>query len=107
MDIHNIILKEAGIDLLIEKVIQRLGMIQSIYLTGDFARGKDGAIIEIILIGKKIDSDYLARKIVQAENMIGRKVSYSVLDPEEADCHSLKFNECDFLPLWKEKIIGK
>src|SRR4030067_1179135 len=38
-DIHNIILKETGIDRVIDKVIQRLGNLICIYLTGDFARG--------------------------------------------------------------------
>src|SRR5665647_1849597 len=40
-DIHNLIMKETGIDRVIEKVIHRIGRLFSIYLTGDFARGKD------------------------------------------------------------------
>jgi len=102
MDIHNIILKETGIDLLVEKVINRLGKVQSIYLTGDFARGKDSTLIEIILVGKEIDVEYLSRKIIQAEDLIGRKVTYTVLGPEEADCKLLDYNSSDLLPLWKE-----
>src|SRR5512140_2439907 len=37
-DIHNIIMKEAGIDRVIEKVIHRIGNLICVYLTGDFAR---------------------------------------------------------------------
>src|SRR5512140_2296544 len=35
-DIHNIILKETGIDRVIEKVIHRIGNLLAVYLTGDF-----------------------------------------------------------------------
>ncbi|HOU01735.1 MAG TPA: ArsR family transcriptional regulator [Bacteroidales bacterium] len=99
-DIHNIILKETGIDRVIDKVIHRLGNLLCVYLTGDFARGKDSQVIELILVGKDIDREYLARKIVQAEEIVDRKVSYIVLEPEEAEKYLLKFNPFDLLPLW-------
>ncbi len=99
-DIHNIILKETGIDRVIDKVIHRLGNLLCVYLTGDFARGKDSQVIELILVGKEIDREYLARKIVQAEEIVDRKVSYIVLEPEEAEKYLLKYNPSDLLPLW-------
>ena len=99
-DIHNIILKEAGIDRVIEKVIHRIGNLMCIYLTGDFARGKDSPVIDLILVGENIDREYLARKVVQAEELVGRKVSYVVLNPKEADRHLLKLKKTDLLPLW-------
>jgi len=99
-DIHNIIMKEAGIDRVIEKVIHRIGNLVSIYLTGDFARGKDSPVIDLILVGEDIDREYLARKVMQAEELVGRKVSYVVLHPDEADCHLEKLKKTDLLPLW-------
>jgi len=99
-DIHNLILKESGIDLVIEKVIHRMGLLESIYLTGDFARGKDSPVIELVLVGKELDREYLARKVVQAEQLVGRKVSYVVLEPEEAESHLRKIKADDLLPLW-------
>jgi len=100
-DIHNIILKETGIDRVIEKVIHRLGNLISVYLTGDFARGKDSPVIELILVGNGIDREYLARKVVQAEKLVGRKVSYIVLEPDEASEHLVNLKPTDLLPLWK------
>jgi hypothetical protein len=102
-DIHSIIMKEAGIDRVIEKVIHRIGNLICIYLTGDFARGKDSPVIELILIGENIDREYLARKVMQAEELVGRKVSYVVLHPKEADCHLLKLKKSDLLPLWNNE----
>ena len=99
-DIHSIIMKETGIDRVIEKVIHRLGNLLCVYLTGDFARGKDSPVIELILVGADIDREYLARKVVQAEEMVGRKVSYIVLEPDEAKNHLSYLKPCDLLPLW-------
>ena len=100
-DIHNLILKETGIDRVIEKVIHRIGDPLSVYLTGDFARGKDSPVIELILVGAEIDREYLARKVGQAEELVGRKVSYIVLENDEAEEYLLKFKPSDLLPLWK------
>jgi predicted nucleotidyltransferase len=102
-DIHSIIMKEAGIDRVIEKVVHRIGNLISIYLTGDFARGKDSPVIDLILVGENIDREYLARKVMQAEEMVGRKVSYVVLRPSEADCHLLKLKKTDLLLLWNNE----
>jgi len=102
-DIHSIIMKEAGIDRVIDKVIHRLGNLICIYLTGDFARGKDSPVIDLILVGENIDREYLARKVVQAEEMVGRKVSYVVLHPDEAESHLLRVKPADLLPLWNSE----
>ena len=100
-DIHSIILKETGIDRVLEKVAHRLGNLLCVYLTGDFARGKDSPVIELILVGADIDREYLARKIVQAEELVGRKVSYFVLEPHEAEVHLANLRPAELLPLWK------
>jgi len=100
-DIHSIILKETGIDRVIEKVIHRLGNVASVYLTGDFARGKDSPVIELILVGTSIDREYLSRKVSQAEELVGRKVSYIVLEQDEAEGYLHKYKPSDLLPLWK------
>jgi hypothetical protein len=99
-DIHNIILKETGIDKVIEKVIHRMGNLLSVYLVGDFAKGRDSKVIELILIGKDIDSEYLSRKIAQAEEICGRKVKCQVLRPDEAETNLAKLSPGDIFLLW-------
>jgi len=99
-DIHRIILKETGIDRVIDKVINRLGELKCIYLTGNFARGIDSQLIELIIVGRNIDSEYLSRKISRTEEIVQRKVKYIVLDPNEAE-ESLKQHQAsDLFPLW-------
>ncbi len=48
-EIHNIIIKEAGIDKIID-ALKKLGKEITIFLTGEFARGMDSQVIDIILI---------------------------------------------------------
>jgi hypothetical protein len=99
-DIHNIIMKETGLDQVIEKVINRIGSLFAVYLTGDFARGKDSEVIELILVGEDIDREYLSRKVLQAEELVGRKVHYVILNSTEAEKHLAGFNSADLFPLW-------
>jgi DNA-binding transcriptional ArsR family regulator len=109
-DIHNIIMKETGIDLVIEKVIHRIGKLLIIYLTGDFARGLDSHLIELILVGYDIDKEYLARKVSQAEELVGRKVSFIVFEPKEARVKLKSFLPADLLLIWntmEEDLIIK
>ena len=104
-DIHNIILKETGIDRVIENVVHHIGDLVCVYLTGDFAHGKDSSVIELILVGDNLDLEYLADKVRQAEEIVSRKVRYIILDPANAVNNLQNFKSCDLLPLWNN--IGK
>ncbi len=104
-EIHNIIIKETGLDCVIEKVIHRLGELDCVYLCGDLAHGKDSNIIDLILVGAGIDREYLTRKIEQAEDLVGRKVRYIVLDNEEAEDYLSGYKPGDLLPLWNNKAV--
>jgi hypothetical protein len=102
-DIHSIILKETGIDQVIENVIHRIGHLICVYLTGDFAHGKDGPVIELILVGDNIDREYLAGKVEKAEELVGRKVNYMILEPIEADNVLPKLKPSELFPLWNSE----
>jgi len=101
-------MKESGIDRVIEKVIHRIGKLMSVYLTGDFAQGKDSPLIELILVGDDIDNEYLDKKVIQAEELVGRKVSYVILASDVAESQLKKLKPTELLPLWslaKEELI--
>jgi hypothetical protein len=99
-DIHNIILKETGIDRVIEKVIRRMGNLLAVYLIGDFAMGKDSPVVELILIGLDIDKEYLSRKIIQAEGLCGRKVNCIIIKPTETKEYLAEYKPDDIFLLW-------
>jgi hypothetical protein len=73
-ELQKIAFKHFGIDQIIEQVIEKLGDVEAVYLTGDLARGLDTNVVDVTLIGTDIDSSYLARLIQKAEELIGRKI---------------------------------
>ena len=81
-NIHNILLKHFGITQIIQTVIERLGDVEKVYLTGDFAKGKDSHIIDLIICGD-IDKTYLLNLVDKAEEMIDRKIRYIVYSTKE------------------------
>ena len=54
-------------------------------------------------IVNNIDREYLTRKIEQAEELAGRKVSYVVFNPAEADKHFAEIKPADLFPLWNNQ----
>lgn len=83
-EIHSIILKHLGLDQIIENVIRRLGDVQRVYLVGDFSKGIDSQIIDLIFVGN-FDKAYLSDLSEKAEKLIKRKIRYLIYEPAEAE----------------------
>ncbi len=98
-DIHSILLKHTGINQVIDKVITGLGGLQQAHLIGDFARGKDNPVIDIVLVGDNIDVTYLTKVIKTAETTINRHIRYMIIEPLEAD--RILENYPEALLLWE------
>lgn len=82
-DIHNIVMKYVGLDRITENIVGKIGKLESIYLVGDYARGLDSGIIDLVFIGQDIDRDYLSQVSAKAEKMIDRKLRYLVYSGKE------------------------
>ncbi len=83
-EIHNIVMKHIGLDQVVENVIQRLGDVQRVYLVGDFSKGIDSQVIDLIFIGD-FDKTYLTSLVEKAEKIVGRKIRYLIYDTREAE----------------------
>jgi hypothetical protein len=81
-DIHKIILKYTGIDQLIEVVLSNLGTVELAFVTGDYAKGTDSGIIDVIVVGK-IDREYFQSLVEKAEELINRKIRSLILSMQE------------------------
>jgi len=89
-DINSIIRKFIGVEELLEKVIDRLGNVQQVYLEGRIAQGLESDIIDIVIIGNEIDRNYLSVLVEKAEPLIKRKIRYLVFDEEDAKNYVVK-----------------
>ena len=102
-DIHNILLKTIGFDQIIDRVVTKLGNVEQAYVTGDFARGKDAPIIDLVLVGEAINQEYLARLAGKTENLIKRKIRYVIFQTEEFETYHSKLTEKEMLLIWRSE----
>ena len=100
-EIRNIVLKTIGIDSIIENVIERLGEVEKVYMVGEFSRGLDSEIIDLVLIGN-IDKTYLINLVDKAEELIRRKIRYLIYTPEEFKPDTFLNKKPEPLLLWQK-----
>lgn len=73
------VLKHSGITQVIEEVIMRVGDVEKVWIRGDFAQGKDSEMIELVIMGSNIDSDYFNYLVKKANELIRREVTYLII----------------------------
>ncbi|HFA47926.1 MAG TPA: ArsR family transcriptional regulator [Bacteroidetes bacterium] len=100
-DVQAMMMKTVGLDKIILNVIERLGEVEQVFLVGDFAKGIDSPIIDLIFIGN-IDKNYLVKLVEKAEEVVKRKIRYLIYDHEEFVQHSLAGFASEALLLWSK-----
>jgi hypothetical protein len=81
-EIHNILLKYVGLDRVVEEVIERLGEVKRVYVVGEFSKGLDSGLIDLVFVGA-IDQNYLINLIEKAETLVSRKIRYIIYSETE------------------------
>ena len=74
--LQKIIRQHIGLDEIVETVIQRIGDVDQIALTGDYAEGIDSGNIQIIINGSSVNKNYLDKIKPKIKKRIGREVSF-------------------------------
>ena len=82
--------------------MNRLGDVEYVYLAGEFSRGLDSQIIDLIFIGD-IDKTYLIGLIDKVEGLINRKIRYLVYNQYEFDHIEWKKFGPEPLLLWSKE----
>ena len=100
-EINGLLMKHIGLDKIVEKVVNKLGQLEAVYLVGEIAKGKNSKVIDLWFVGDKIDKKYLLDLMEKAEQMINRKIRYIILDDKELQDFLSTNNKNEFLLLWK------
>ena len=79
-DMQSVVKKYVGLDKLAEELIARLGDIRAAYVIGDYAKGSDSGLIDLVLVGQ-VDDEKLKEMTAKTEKLINRKIRTLVLDP--------------------------
>lgn len=98
-EVQNMLMKTIGLDKIILNVIERLGEVEKVFLVGDFAKGLDSPIIDLIFIGD-IDKNYLVNLVEKAEELVKRKIRYLIYSNIEFELHSTNGFANEALLLW-------
>jgi hypothetical protein len=100
-DINSILMKITGLDQLIIRVLNNVGQLNLVYLTGDLAQGNSSEIIDLILVGD-INREYFNELVIKAEKYIKKKIRFVVFEPQEfIDKKDKILHENDLL-LWRK-----
>lgn len=75
-NLHDIVFKYIGLDQIISEVVQRLGGLKQVFILGDYAKGLDSGVIDLLFVGRDLDISYLVKLIGIAEKHINRKIRY-------------------------------
>lgn len=77
-NIRDIIRKYLGLDMLLEQILERMGEVEQVVLTGDIARGSDTGTIDVLVSGANLNDDYINHLTTRLEQLIERKVIFTL-----------------------------
>ncbi|WP_257666585.1 ArsR family transcriptional regulator [Parapedobacter tibetensis] len=83
--LQDIVRKYLGLDTIVTKVLDRMGDVEQVVLIGDYAAGRDSGAIEVTIVGQSLNADYLERLGPKIEELIMRKVLFTLRDTRMRD----------------------
>ena len=103
-DIQNVVTKFVGIDTLAEELVDKIGDIQFAYVIGDYARGNDSGLIDLVLVGN-VDDKKLKGMTTKTEDLINRKIRTLVLSPKDMEKLNNRLDIKHALCIWRKETI--
>jgi predicted transcriptional regulator len=102
-ELQSLVRKYAGVDKLVETLIEKLGDVKTAYLVGDYARGIDSGLIDVILIGKinKLELDRISER---RSKDISRKIRPMIVTVKELQFLWHELNMDHALLIWGNPI---
>ena len=76
--LQSVVRKHLGIEDIVNRIISNIGSIEKIILLGDYAEGIDSGVIDVLIVGKKINKDYLDDIHPKIEKEIKRKINFMI-----------------------------
>jgi len=80
-----IVRQHIGLDAMVEMILQRMGNVERVVLIGDYAKGIDSGVIQVILVGEQLNSDYIEQLGIKVENEIKRKVNFYITNEHNGE----------------------
>lgn len=97
--INKLVRHYIGVDQIVERVAQKIGNLEAVYVYGKLANGLQSEIIDLILVGDFIDKSFVSGLVDKAETLIDKKISYVVFTPAEFETFQASAGQ-KFLLIW-------
>lgn len=78
--LKKIIFQHIGFDSIVTMVLDRMGTVRKIIVTGDYAKGLDSGTIEVSILGENLNLEYIEQLAFKIEEQIKRKVLFTIND---------------------------
>ncbi len=88
-EITGMVSKFLGLEDLMEKIVKRMGNVEKAIIVGDYARGVDSGIVELVLIGQDLDRAYLDFIAGKAYEKLKRKVQVTLLEEDPGNIQGI------------------
>ncbi len=83
--IKKIIHQYLGLESIVSMILERMGTVERVIVIGDYAKGLDSGIIEVIVVGNHLNIKYIDQLSEKIENEINRKVKFIILSKYEGE----------------------
>ena len=98
-DLQNVVQKYVGIDRLVDDLLSQLGQIEAAYIIGDYARGIDSGLIDLVLVGQ-VKQDVLQSLVEKTSQVIARNIRSLVVNKAELKKLWVQLDIEHALPIW-------
>ncbi len=91
--LQKVVFKHLGLEDIVESVLDQMGDVREIHLLGDYAKGRDTGHIEVLLIGRNLNNDYIGKLEKKLKNLIEREVQFVISNRISSEQHTLLLYE--------------
>jgi predicted nucleotidyltransferase len=71
-----------GVDKVVDQVLERAGDVHQVMLVGAYAKGQESSQLDLVVLGKNINQDYLRNVAVKTEQLINKKIGLQFEKPD-------------------------
>ena len=87
--LQKVVFKHLGLEDIVEHVLAQMGMVKEIHLISDYAKGLDTGLIEVLLIGDQLNTNYINNLEQKIGKLIERKVRFIISNRIATDQKSI------------------
>ena len=91
--LQKVVFKHLGLEDIVESALDQMGDVREIHLLGDYAKGRDTGQIEVLLIGRNLNNNYIEELEKKLKNLIEREVQFVISNRISSEQHTLLLYE--------------